>query len=527
MNGNVRADMLRQGGISQPPNMLGMANSPFMQSTGQGGQQLGHIGLPSTANNPNPPMGMLSANPANPMAAHQTSQRYLLQQQQASMQQQPPHRQMLMRGQNVQGLNPTVGSVSGSHMALNPSMGFPGNLMAQQAGGNVPVRRVSAQTQPNPVGHLANMPPGVPGSMAMNMNPQNSLPTHMRTHQMRMQMPPEAMGMSRQSSNPGMSRTNSAQAQAMNSLTQPPQLGSVPHPPGMQPSLHQNAFPNSASLPSQHQTPQLSSSPRPGSLPPNHTQNMAMATPGSSHTPVNRTRMSPENGNPMGFMNFQDPGFPQGNNRGMPSNGAQYNFTPSSSSPSLHMSDMSPIPSGLMNTANNNNRSGFQLTPAQAYGMTVPPEFGSNYGMPPPQNVPPRPPSHNNTHPPLPQQQLNQNMQHSPHRNSPIPQDQLPSNLQRPPSQPQSTPGRPPSQGPRTPRSSQPSLPSGTPLTASGRIPQPAHGQPQPMSVAGGQHLPIAPRPPQTSSVGPMTGVVATSSQSGADASPPMVPRVV
>ncbi|KAF8628168.1 hypothetical protein AX17_006038 [Amanita inopinata Kibby_2008] len=478
MNANVRADMLRQGGVTPNSSMLGLGNPAFMQNPQSGQQSLpqGHMGLPPNAANANGPMGMLAGNTQNAryLAMQQGGN---MQQHQPPQQQQQPRMQMMRPGPGGQHINPPgAPQISG----LGPNQLFPPGSM-QQGGPNLGPRRGPSQPQTlNPAaGHIAGLPPN---SMNINMNPQNAMPGHLRPGQQppqqRMQHPmggvtPEmAMIMSRQGSSSAgipqnMTRTGSAQA-LMGGLNQPTQIGQVAIGPGLQPSHHQSNFQNAVQMPNQVPI----SSPRPGSHPQAHTSNMSMTAPGRSHTPVNRTRMTPENGMfGIGFPNSQFPQGPSGNR--VPNNGA------------------APT------------RPGFQLTPAQQLEqMNGPPDSFSNF------NMPPRPPSRHNAHPSLPQQQP---FQTPLHQHSPRQSESLASHPQRPASQPQqSIPGRPPSQtGPRTP--SQTSL-NVNPNVTGTRIPV-THGGPQTAHPTIG-HGPgnIVPRPSQQS-IGPSPSGVASSLQ--------------
>ena len=530
MNSSGRPDMLRSG-IVPTSNMLALGNPPpFMQNSTHLGQPQNPMGMPQNINAANSTIPMLGSGPVPPPNQRYNLQPNTMQQQQQQQQQQQMQRMVMRQGQNPQQLNPATGAPSGALMPTQlQGIPFPGNMMQQPQGPNNPVRRVSSQSHLN---SLTGMPPSVTSSMAMGMNPQASMPAHLRQAQhqqhLRMQHQLQAgmstdigMGMSRQGPNPPLPqnmvvRSNSAQAQqVMNSLTQPPSIGPVQHSGGM-PSHHQNFSNGGGPLTPQHQPLQLSSSPRPGSISQTHTPNISMTTPGPSHTPISRSQMTPDNSSPM-FMYTHTPvnsQFPGNNPPRIPPNpnAGSYSFaTPST--PPMQMDISQPSPSNLIHPQGGApNRSAFLSTPAQQYEMMNQSGvdlYGSNFGMPPP----PRPPSHNNPHQPpnqqqhpmpqTPQQQAQplQSHQQQPHHQSPSQPEQMNIHPQRPQSQPQ-IPGRPPSQTgpPQTPRALQPpvssimSLPGG--LTATGRIPLAQQGQQQ---VMAGQHLPIAPRPPSLS----------------------------
>ncbi|KAF8164908.1 LIM-domain binding protein-domain-containing protein [Crassisporium funariophilum] len=573
MNGSVRQDLLRPG-IVQPPNMLALGNSPFMQNPGHLSQPPlvpSSMGMPQNVNTANSPipMGMLSGGQAPPpnqrFSAMPTNAMQQYQQQQHQQHQQHQQRQMLMR-QNAQQINPATGT--GSHIptqlqGMSQGIPFPG-MMQQPPGANV-VRRVTSQPHINA---LSGMSPSIPNGMSMGMNAQTSMPAQLRQanqqhlqqqhHQHQLQMLHQQqmqgrlssdmnMSMNRQGVNPSlqsnMARSASAQPQVMSSLTQPSPIGSVPHPGGMQPH-HQNTFP-SGQMPSQHPPPQLSSSPRPGSMSQTHTPSMSMSTP-PSHTQINRSRLTPDNAGPLNFLNFAGSQFPGNNPTRIPTapNPSAYPFVPSSTPP-MQISDISqPSPSGIGQAQGSTpNRSSFVSTPAQQYeqmnhhGMDP---YNSSFGMPPPTSVPPRPPSHNLHQAPTTSQQQQispqqapqqpqqpQQSQQQPHHPSLGQSDQMNVHPQRPQSQPQSIPGRPLSQtsSARTPRPLQPPLPpvgmSAMPggLTATGRLPVPQQQGPP------GQHLPIAPRPaPLSMAPGPgpstMASAAAASGLAVVDASP-------
>ncbi|KAK2462278.1 hypothetical protein APHAL10511_005584 [Amanita phalloides] len=252
-------------------------------------------------------------------------------------------------------------------------------------------------------------------------------------------MPDMAMVMARQNAvNQGIPQSLARTGSAMGSLAQPSQVSFTQ---GMQPSHPQSNLQNSVQMPNQLPI----SSPRPGSHP------QSMPTPGPSQTPVNRTRMTPDNAinSAMFGISFQNSQFPA--NR-VPNNGG----TPT--------------------------RSGFQLTPAQQLEqMNVSQDsFPTQFNM-----QPQRPPSRHNLHPSLPQQQPP--FQPPLHQHSPGQSDSLATHAQRPSSQPQQMiPGRPPSQhGRRTPQN----------LLGITNMP----GTRLPVASAATQppHPPIAPRPPQ------------------------------
>lgn len=493
--------MLRQG-IAQPP-MLGV-NAPFMQNMPQSGQQQlspNHLGLPPNSNPSNP--GMMLNNSAGTMnqAAHQ--QRYHLMQQGGQ-----PRQMQIRQGQGGQPMmvpsgGPMPGNGGQPHMsALSHGQGMSFNPMMSQPPGNGQVRRVSSQPQMNQnSGPLSGMSPGVVNaSLSLGMNPPGNMPpmrqipTHlqnlrMQNQHMQNQMSPDMpMTMNRQGPNPGMVPGRTGSAQLMNSLSQPP---SLQHPAGHP----QNQFPNAVQIPSQHQQPQISS-PRLGSHPQAHTPNMSMNAPGPSHTPVTRPQMNSDDGS-MAFMNFQNPQFAQGHNTTrMPSTNGQFAPFPSSTPP-IQMSDMSQPGSATMGTPGSTpSRTGFHLTPAQQFEQMNADGYPGHF-MPPPSLVPPRPPSHNNSHSPLSQQ----HQSHQTHRQSPHPTDpHINAHPQRPLSQPQTIP-RPSSQQAHTPRTSHPQLPPGPPQPPpGGRMPLPHHGPPQGPQIpmpGPGQHMIIAPRPPQ------------------------------
>ena len=478
MNANVRAEMMRQGAMP-----LGLPNPPFIQNPPQSAQQphpQSHMGLPPAAQSQNPPMAMLTANPQNPPRFLPIQQPQNLP---PSHQQQQPRMQQIMR----QPSGPSGPPLSG----LGPNHLFPQSNI-QQPGQNLGPRRVPPQQQtlnPSP-GHITGLPPG-------NINLiQNPIQPHLRQPQQQpqqrmqhpMNIPPEmAMAMARQSApNPGISQNMSRTGSAMGSLNQPTQIGQVSFPPGMPPSHPQSNLQNSVQMP--NQLP-ISSSPRPGSRPQAHNPNMAMATPGPSQTPVNRTRMTPDNtmNNTMFSIGFPSSQFSQGPTATRVANNGQYSFAPPSNSP-IQISDMPPsMPGSMINpTGGTPTRPGFQLTPAQQLEqMTAPQDtFGSPFNI-----QPTRPPSQHNLHPSLPQPQPP--FQPPLHQQSPR---QTAAHPQRPSSQPQQLiPGRPPSQsGPHTP--SQNSLNVSNPrLPVAPPNPQPTHP-----SIGSGP-VNIAPRPPQQS----------------------------
>lgn len=496
MNGNRNGDMIRAN-ANVPPH--GLTNQSFMQNPPPMGQQLlapNQMGIPPGT----PPMAMVSG-PNGQL-------RYLPQQQGQQQQQQ----RNFMR-QNTQPLNPTAGSTP-AHMSSLIAAGqvnFGGNMIPP---GSNTVRRVISQPHINPSAHMPQ------GASPMVMNPRQQHQTQLQRQQQQMAMSPDMSMMMRQGGPPGMphnlTRAPPAQAQqVMNSLTHPPSMNQVSHPAGMQQSHLQSAFSNG--MPLQHQPP---SSPRPNSLPPNHAASMSISTPGPSHTPVNRTRMTPDNANQMQMaMNFQAS---QGSNsQRIPQAPGQYPFD-SSSTPPLPLDISQPIPSGMMNTQGNTPNRSFHPTPAQQFeqmkDMSDP--YGNHFTMPPP-SVPSRPPSHNNPHP---LQQQQQPSQQSPHRQSPLQPDQMSMHPQRPQSQPQSQPpGRPPSQTGLTHRSSHSAL-SNQGLTATGRLPLAQQGGSQlghpPQGSGSSQHLPIAPRPPPPPSAVPIPSTTIPTSQPPTDAPP-------
>jgi len=329
--------------------------------------------------------------------------------------------------------------------------------------------------------------------MAMGMNAQTSMPAQLRQATQQQQinnlrmpgqgpghMSPEVAMAMRQQGNPGMpqngQRSASAQAPVMNS--QPPGLPQS-HPAAVQPSN----FAASMSHPNQ-QSQTTSPSPRLGSRSQPHTP-ASIANSGQPQPHLNRSQGD--------MFNFQNPQFPQGmpNNPGR-ANNSQFPFVPSSASPPNHHGDM-PQPMG---TLGSNNRPGGFPTPAQQLQSGE--GYNGNFSMPPPQSgIPPRPPSINNSHPPLPQHQ-----QQSPHHLSPQQQDHLVGHPpQRPQSQPQNQPGRPPSQSglSNTPHTSHSQLPGHTGILSGGRIPPLSQqsGPQAPHQPQSSHPLPIAPRPPQ------------------------------
>jgi hypothetical protein len=522
MNGSGRPDMLRSG-IVQTPNMLALGNPPFMQNSTHLGQPQNPMGMPQNVNNANSSIPMLSGGPGPPPSQRYNLQPNPMQQQQQQMQIQ--QRLLMRQGQNPQQLNPATGAPSGALMQTQlQGMPFPGNMMQQQQGPNNAVRRVSSQSHLNSLTGMQS----VASNMAMGMNPQTSMPAHLRQvsqqqqqhlrmqqHQLQAGMSTDiGMGMNRQGPNPPLpqnmvARSNSAQAQVMSSLVQPPSIGPIQHSGGM-PSHHQNFSNGGGPMTPQHQPLQLSSSPRPGSISQTHTPNMSMTTPGPSHTPISRAQMTPDNSSPM-FMYAHTPAnsqFPGNNPSRIPpnSNASSYSFvTPST--PPMQMDISQPSPSNLIHPQGGaSNRSAFLSTPAQQYEMMNHSGdlYGSSFGMLPP--GPPRPSSHNNPHQPPNQQQQQHPMPQTPQQQAqPLqsqPHHQSPSQPEQPnihPQRPLSQPHRSPSQAgpPQASRALQPpvnsilSLPGG--LTATGRIPLAQQGQ------MTGQHLPIAPRPPSLS----------------------------
>ena len=510
MNGPVRQGLLPSAGIGQQQNMLSL-NPPFMQNPAHLAQQgLGPspLGMPQNMA-ANPPMGMLSGGPTG------AAPRYTMQ---PSMQQQQGRPMSMRQGQNPTQLNPAANPASATHMG----MPFPSNMMQQPPANNA-VRRVQSQPHMNPL---------VGAGMAMGMNPQTGMPGQLRQvtqqpnqqhqiHQLRMGQPQQMINQQGMSADLMMRN----QAVAANQPMQPTMAGrptqvmsSLSHPPtGMQPSLPQTTFPNGP-IPSQH-PPQLSSSPRPNQT------NMTMTTPGPPHTPVNRQRMTPDNSNPMSFMNYPTSQFPGNSAPRGPSNTSpsSYPFV-SSSSPPMQMDISQSSPSGMMHTQGGTPRTNFIPTPAQQQYDMSGVDMYSNFGMPPPQSVPSRPPSHStNPHqPPTPQQTPNPQQQQHQQQSSTQQQQQQPPSMQQQqhtdqmsahPPRPLSQPQRPPSQagggasqggmgpgpGPstqmnNTPRPAQSTLPAGG-LTSTGRIPQQQGGQVHPQGSQG-QLLPIAPRPP-------------------------------
>jgi len=498
MNGPVRQGMLPQSGIVQPQSnsMLAIGNPPFMQNPAHLAQAQG-IGGPQPMN-PNPPMGMLSGGP--PPAG-----RYPIPQ----PQQRPP--QMFRPGPN----GPQLSSGPTSHTAAQvqaqlQNMQFP---ILQAPGPNAP-RRV--QSQP-PINQMGGMPSSVDMGMPMNMNPQSNMQGPLRPgqhpaqhttanqrmliHQHNQMIQMRGQAPNPQGLPPPMTRTPS---QVMNSLSP---VGSMSHPSGMQPPQHQNPFANGGPIGPQHlQQQQLSSSPRPTQ---NHTPSMPMGIPGPSNNPmnVNRHRTTPDNANPFTYSGSQ---FPSGTPRVTP-NPTQSGYPPfvPSTSP-MQMDITQPSPPGMIHPpVGTPSRPPFMTSPSQPYevinGGTSIDGYSSNFGMPPPPNIP-RPPSHTgNPHqPPTPQQQHQalQQTQQSRHQSPQSDQNQMnmPPPL-RPQSQPQQIPGRPPSQTATrtTPRPTNTQLPapnlSNLPLTATGRLPpsQQTQGPPGPTM------MPIAPRPPQQS----------------------------
>ncbi|PPQ68368.1 hypothetical protein CVT26_005932, partial [Gymnopilus dilepis] len=294
------------------------------------------IASPAFGGNPSQaPMNIL----ANPAVA---GPRYQQQQQQQRpigilRQTQPPQQQ------NIQ--------------AQMQGMQFPGTIQQGNA-----VRRV--QSQPN-IGPMANP---VAGSMPLNLGPgQMQAQAVAREHRMRIQQQQAALmqaEMRNQQGPPNMQRAPSAQSQVMSSLGQPASM-----PP-------QNAFSNGA-------PPQLSSSPGPQ---PTHTPSLSMATPGPSHTPVNRPRMPQDDG--VSFMGYPGTQFPGNNPPRVPStsNPSVYPFGgPSSSTPTpMPMDIVQTSPSsGMHSQGGTPNRSSFMSTQSfdMSNGMDV---YSSPFNMGPP-----------------------------------------------------------------------------------------------------------------------------------------------
>lgn len=503
---NIRSDMIRsQGGLSQPSQQMLSINTPqFMQN-----QPLQQSSNPmDILPNPNAPMAMLGGQPNSPMLMP-NQQRYL---QQSQLQQQ---RQLHLRPTQG-GPNPGIPPPQNPHLnGLVPhqlqNMGFGGNMMQQPNNG--PMRRVASQPPLNSgAGHLGGV--GMPqvGAAGMNMMNAQALRQQQQAHQMRIQQQQHQMqmqgnispdmGLMNRQGNPGIQqnigqRTSSAQMQLMNGL---PNL-TQSHPGAMQPSHHQNNFPNS--IPPQRQ---ISSSPRPGPQSHNPT-NMGMGAPGPSHNPGN-PGLNPEDGNPAMFMNFQNSQFPQFSGR-LPTNlNSQFPFVPSSTSPNQHADIPQTMPMGVGGIGNPvpPTRPGFHLTPAQQFEQMQ--QSGASEGYNPNNFVNSMPPPcHRPSHPHDPQAGPK-------HRPSPQPSDQQPiyplksiySGPQRPGSRPQSQAGRPPSQ-PRlqTPRIKSTVLPRGP---AADRIPQPQHGggpQPQPPVSNEQQVARTAPPPSAANPAGAST----------------------
>ena len=508
MNGNMRSDLLRQSGA--PPTMLGGVGPPFMQGMPSSSQQQlppNHLGLPSNGNASNP--AMMLNNPASSVSAAQQQRYQALQQQQQQgemRQRQLQHMQQQMRQAAVSqhmmvpGGSSMSGGGSGPHIgALSHTQGMPFNpSMMNQPPGNNGLRRVSSQPSINPgSGPLGGMSPNmVNNTLGMGMNPppsmtqsqmrqippqlQHQLRLHSQQQQLQNQMGPDMpLTMNRPVGNPGMpsGRAGPTQTPLMNNLSQPPSLP-------QQMGLHQNQFPNSMQIPSQHQAPQMPS-PRAGS----RTPNMPMATSGPSQTQVNRLQMNPDD-SPMAFMNFPNSQFPPTHNssRMPPTSGQFPPFVPPSGSP-IPMSDISQsMSTGLGASGSNPTRPGFHLTPAQQLDQMreSSENYSSHFSMPPPAHVPPRPPSHGATHPPL--------LQQHPVRQSPHPLDPNP-HPPRPHSQPQAIPRPSSQQQAHTPRSAHSQIPP--PNNRAGMQP---HGPPQPnqqIQIPGpSQSIAMTTRPP-------------------------------
>ncbi|KAG5643589.1 hypothetical protein DXG03_000642 [Asterophora parasitica] len=590
MNGNVHPDMLRQG---LPPTAMLSMNPPFMQQPGPAATNAMQQQL-NVAINPGP-MGM-SMTPTQQQQRYLQMQAGAEQQQRAMQQMQMQLAQnRAAQGQPMMGPSPPgASSVPGGGVGVQPHMGMPFNpAMLPQGSVNVGVRRVASQPQisSNNMGGMVGMSPqGAMRGMPMQQGMQHQLRMSGQG-QLHMQSDvPMAMNRQGGGGNPGIpmqipGRTGSAQAQAqlMNSLSQPPSRQQHPlapqqhqqrHPQHQQ--QHQNQpFQAPVQIPSQHPHPGQIPSPRP---PQSHTPSQNQ--PGPSSTPVGRPQMNPDD--PMSFMNFSGAQFPtttqqqQQHTPRMPQTptgggggGNPFPFVASSTPPNS-MPDMGvgaqPM-SGTPGMGGTTSRTGFQLTPAQQFEQmttstsasgstpgsssvsavdnnnfalstlsnTSSPHFGMM--MPPPNHVPPRPPSQqlhgHGPHTPLsqqpqqPQQQQGQgqgqmaHQQHSPHPSdahnmTPIPTPHMhpmhpphsshpphpshpthQSHPMRPQSQPQAAIPRPPSQQTgaqpqHTPRSTHPQ-PSGVPP------PAPPTGRMQPSMQIAPTHLSIAPRPPQGS----------------------------
>ncbi|KAJ7163839.1 LIM-domain binding protein-domain-containing protein [Mycena crocata] len=427
--------MIRQ---AAPPSMIGLNNPAFMQQQPGGPQQ--HMGLGGNPNGPNPPMGMLQGGPdmrfPNPMVPR------------ATMGMRPGPRQM-----NPAGMPPHMSGMP----QMQGGMGFPPNMMP--GAGGMPVRRVASNPAPGGLGGGGGL--GGPNMMQQQMqhhqHQMRLVQQQQHAQQQRQQQQQLEMAMmNRQPGNPQNSvavRTGSAgQQHLMNSLAQPPSLNQPPHPGGMP----HNGFQNPIVPPPQSASPRA------------RTPIMTMPS-GSGQLPPNRTQMSEEM-----FVNFQQNQYPP---RNMQGNGPFAFGT--SPTPPLNMSDSFPPPVGTPGRAGT-----FPPTPAQQLSMQQ--QHGGTADSTYPFNMaPPRPLSHNNQHPGMPQQHSPPHQppqHHSPHHSDPM--NSHPPRPQSQP-QPQPPPGRPLSgAGPsHTPRpAQQPGLPNNPGLLPPGRLPpqQPPQQTPKP-----------------------------------------------
>ncbi|KAF9551561.1 hypothetical protein CPC08DRAFT_768697 [Agrocybe pediades] len=470
--------MLPQSGIAQSSatNMLAMGNPPFMQNPPHLGQPQGIGGPQPMASNP--PMGILTGGPPGGPG------RYI--------QHQPQRPNQVFR--------PGTGAPQLAPGAPPSASQIQNQLQNQQF-----PRRVQSQPQLN-IGHMSdsvnmgmpimNQPPNVPGQMRPTQHVPQQMTQQRLMQQQQMLQARNHVG-NPQGLSPAMTRTSSAQQNpVMSSL---PSVGSIPHPPGMQPPHLPNSFPNGGPMPPSHLPPQLNPAARPTQ---NQTPGMSMGTPGPSLTPMNRHRPTTDDSNM--FLGYSGPHFSSGTPRVTP-NPTQSNYPPFVPSSPIQMDITQSSPPNMMHPQGGaSNRPPFITSPPQTYDIvmnnnSVSMDGYSSFGMPPPTNIPPRPPSHtNNPHqpplrPPTPQQhQALQQIQQSRRLTSSSPdQTQMGMIPQRPPSQPQQMPGRPPSRSTsRTPRASHMQLPNG-PLTATGRLPVAQQGGPP---VPG--MMSIAPRPP-------------------------------
>ncbi|KII95980.1 hypothetical protein PLICRDRAFT_234958 [Plicaturopsis crispa FD-325 SS-3] len=500
---NVRPDaMLRHQGM--PPlsqNMLTMNSQQFMQSQQNHPQTQqfspshmnGLVPIPSA----NPPMALIAGQPQ----AITPAQRYQLQLNQATDRKR--QQVLLQQAQAAQGLNPSGGGGGAPGQGPMQNMAFPSTMMPQQPG-NPQLRRVASQ--PTPLNQSGAIHPGQGGGMSMGMNPQTSMPAHLRqAHQQQQHLQQQQQQQQHQQQQLRMQQQQQQQMQGH----MPPDMAIAlghrqPMPLNMNRSasaqahlvatMPQNNFQNPMSL-VQQQAP--SSSPRPGgshSQP--HTPSNIMTTPVPGHGSAGRPQMTPDN--PM-FMNFQNQQnqLQNYNANRMPSGNNPQFFVPSSVSPNNPIDGLSSLPDGM----GNGGRQNFLSTPAQQMEQMRQGNegFAPHYGMPPPHsNAPPRPPSHNTQHPPAPlgSQPQQPHQHHSPHSS------EHGIGHHRPPSQPQGQPVRPSSQAglSLTPRGMHAQLPGNGSLLPAARIPGPASSQHPGSHIippsAPNHSVPVAPRPP-------------------------------